>query len=143
MKLSAAGVCLRERDGQIEILLVRSSKGNWIFPKGKIEPGEYGLAAAMRETEEEAGVKTGQEGELPPGGRLPLGVIGKGDERIEAYSLGWARTAAPGKADHASCWMPLVEARKRIRIEQPAEVGAAMSRIIDEALFRLGLAAKP
>jgi 8-oxo-dGTP pyrophosphatase MutT (NUDIX family) len=50
-----AGLCLREQDGELEVLLVRSSAGRWIFPKGHREPGEPPWYAAGRETWEEAG----------------------------------------------------------------------------------------
>jgi len=45
-------------DGDITVLLVSSKKepGNWIFPKGHVERGESAAEAALRETEEEAGV---------------------------------------------------------------------------------------
>jgi 8-oxo-dGTP pyrophosphatase MutT (NUDIX family) len=45
--------------GQPEYLLVEASrnKGIWVLPKGHIEPGETAEAAAVREVEEEAGVR--------------------------------------------------------------------------------------
>lgn len=53
----AAAVCYRVRDGRIEFLLVRTKNGTyWTFPKGHVEPGESGAAAARREAGEEAGV---------------------------------------------------------------------------------------
>jgi 8-oxo-dGTP pyrophosphatase MutT (NUDIX family) len=44
--------------GEREYLLVeaRRSRGEWVLPKGHIEPGETPEAAAVREVEEEAGV---------------------------------------------------------------------------------------
>ena len=46
-------------DGQREYLLVEASRarGLWVLPKGHIEPGETAEAAAVREVEEEAGVR--------------------------------------------------------------------------------------
>lgn len=46
-------------DGQREYLLVEAStvRGLWVLPKGHIEPGETPEAAAVREVEEEAGVR--------------------------------------------------------------------------------------
>ena len=57
-RLSHAGtVVVRERDGEIDYLVVSSSDGlNWVLPKGHIEPGETPQAAALRELAEEAGV---------------------------------------------------------------------------------------
>lgn len=55
----AGGVVTRIVDGQREYLLVEASKvrGLWVLPKGHIEPGETIEAAAVREVEEEAGVR--------------------------------------------------------------------------------------
>lgn len=55
----AGGVVSRIVDGQREYLLVEASRvrGLWVLPKGHIEPGETPEAAAVREVEEEAGVR--------------------------------------------------------------------------------------
>ena len=49
----------RTVSGEREYLLVeaRGSRGEWVLPKGHIEPGETAEAAAVREVEEEAGVR--------------------------------------------------------------------------------------
>ena len=46
-------------DGERRYLLVESSKspGEWVLPKGHIEPEETPEAAAVREVQEEAGVR--------------------------------------------------------------------------------------
>jgi len=50
----AGGVVFRA-DGAV--LLLRHLEGTWVFPKGHIDPGEDALTAALREVEEEAGVR--------------------------------------------------------------------------------------
>lgn len=40
-----------------EVLLIRHRKGEWVFPKGHIEPGEDPVETAIREVAEEAGVQ--------------------------------------------------------------------------------------
>ena len=50
----AGGVVFRA-DGTV--LLLRHLEGTWVFPKGHIDPGEDALGAAVREVEEEAGVR--------------------------------------------------------------------------------------
>lgn len=40
-----------------EVLLIRQRDGNWVFPKGHIDPGEDPVSAAVREVEEEAGIE--------------------------------------------------------------------------------------
>ena len=56
----AAGglVCRSREDGTAEILLVhRPAYDDWSFPKGKLEPGETEEEAAVREVEEETGLR--------------------------------------------------------------------------------------
>ncbi|KGF14667.1 NUDIX hydrolase [Peptostreptococcus sp. MV1] len=50
---SAGGVVLLGN----AILLLRKYNGDWVLPKGKIEPGETHEEAALREVREETGVK--------------------------------------------------------------------------------------
>jgi 8-oxo-dGTP pyrophosphatase MutT (NUDIX family) len=50
----------------VEVLLVhRPRQDDWSFPKGKLDPGEDHLTAALREVEEEAGVRCQALEELP------------------------------------------------------------------------------
>lgn len=58
VKRQAGCVPLRRRtDGELELLLVTSRyTGQWIAPKGNIDPGERPEQAAAREAAEEAGV---------------------------------------------------------------------------------------
>jgi len=53
--LSAGVVVVRETDDGARLLLLRAYR-NWDFPKGQVEDGEDPLAAAVRETREEAGI---------------------------------------------------------------------------------------
>jgi predicted NUDIX family NTP pyrophosphohydrolase len=62
----SAGILLfRQRSGKTEVLLVKpggpfwrnKDVGAWMIPKGMVEPGEAPAEAALREFEEEVGVK--------------------------------------------------------------------------------------
>ena len=58
--IRAAGglVCRRTADGVVEILVVhRPAYDDWSFPKGKLEAGEREEDAAVREVEEETGLR--------------------------------------------------------------------------------------
>jgi len=68
-KLQAGAVPFRVLDARTEFLLVTSRKGNWIFPKGVVEPGETPEDTALKEVEEEAGLR----GRVLP---TPLGSYG-------------------------------------------------------------------
>jgi 8-oxo-dGTP diphosphatase len=63
---AAGGLVLRDgEDGTSEILVVhRPAYDDWSFPKGKLEAGESGEAAAVREVEEETGLRCRLEREV-------------------------------------------------------------------------------
>jgi 8-oxo-dGTP diphosphatase len=54
-----------ERDGRV-LLVHRPRYDDWTFPKGKLDPGESFEDAALREVEEETGVRCTLGRELPP-----------------------------------------------------------------------------
>lgn len=58
MKLlpQAGAIPYRMREAAPEYLLITSHKGNWIFPKGIIDPGETAEQTALKESREEAGI---------------------------------------------------------------------------------------
>jgi 8-oxo-dGTP diphosphatase len=60
---------VRVEEGIVEVLLVHRPKyGDWTFPKGKCEPSETDEACAVREVEEETGLRCALEDELPETG---------------------------------------------------------------------------
>lgn len=66
-QVRAAGGLVRRRreDGTEEILIVhRPAYDDWSFPKGKLEPGEREDEAAIREVEEETGLRCRLDREL-------------------------------------------------------------------------------
>src|SRR5262252_7494967 len=53
----AAVIPIRIRDERVEIALVTTLSGKrWVVPKGSLDEGEQSRDAAIRETEEEAGL---------------------------------------------------------------------------------------
>ena len=54
---SAGGVVYRLADGEPLVLLIRDSYQNWGFPKGHVERGERAEDAALREVQEETGLR--------------------------------------------------------------------------------------
>lgn len=64
---AAGGIPLRDGATGPEVLVVhRPQYGDWTFPKGKCEPGETDEACAIREVEEETGLRCALGRELPP-----------------------------------------------------------------------------
>jgi predicted NUDIX family NTP pyrophosphohydrolase len=86
----SAGILLyRRREAGVEVLLVHPGgpfwrgrdSGAWMIPKGGVEADEAPLACALREFEEELGVKP--EGEPRPLRRIRQ----KGGKWVEAFAL--------------------------------------------------------
>ena len=78
----------RKKDGVLEVLLAHPGGPHWkdkdlkawSIPKGEIEPGEDPFQAAMREFEEELGIK-------PVGVFAPLHSVRTSEKTIEAWAL--------------------------------------------------------
>lgn len=76
-KLISAGVVLYRRVPRLEVLIGHPGgpfwsgrdAGAWSFPKGLVRPDEELMAGAVREFEEETGLR------LPPGKLEPLGFV--------------------------------------------------------------------
>jgi phosphohistidine phosphatase len=54
--LQAGAIPFRQANNGIEFLLITSMGGNWIFPKGIVDPGETPAQTAAKECREEAGI---------------------------------------------------------------------------------------
>lgn len=90
MAARSAGILMYRRDGGLQVLLVhpggpfwaKRDAGAWSIPKGEHDLHESPWAAALREFEEETGVRP------PPGVPLPLGeVVQPSRKRITAFAL--------------------------------------------------------
>jgi 8-oxo-dGTP pyrophosphatase MutT (NUDIX family) len=54
---AAGGLVIRRDADSARVLLVHRPRGDWSFPKGKADPGETDLETALREVEEETGLR--------------------------------------------------------------------------------------
>jgi 8-oxo-dGTP diphosphatase len=67
VKASGGVVWRRAGDGPLELVVVhRPRYDDWSLPKGKLDPGETWEEAALREVEEEVGLRCRLGDELPP-----------------------------------------------------------------------------
>jgi 8-oxo-dGTP pyrophosphatase MutT (NUDIX family) len=85
VRQQAAVIPYRIRKARVEVALVTRSGGKgWIVPKGSIDDGEGSRAAAIREAEEEAGLR----GVVP---RKPLGryrhLKNRDPYRVDVYLM--------------------------------------------------------
>src|SRR5215218_11001000 len=63
---ASGGVVWRRGERGLEVVVVhRPRYDDWSLPKGKLDPGEDWEAAALREVEEEVGLRCVLEEELP------------------------------------------------------------------------------
>ncbi len=151
-KLSAGILLYRMSRGMLEVLLVHpggpfwhnKDAGAWMIPKGEVAAGEAPLACALREFEEELGVR-------PEGSPRPLKPVRQaGGKWVEAFALDgdldparivsnrfemeWppksGRVQSFPEVDRAA-WLSLTEARKKILPSQRP--------ILDELAQMLGV----
>lgn len=54
----SCGVVLVRNDGEQKLTLMLRAFQHWDFPKGMLEDGEHAMATALRELEEETGIRT-------------------------------------------------------------------------------------
>lgn len=129
--VQAAGgaVWRRSPAGATEVLLVhRPRYDDWTVPKGKLEPGEDHAAAALREVEEETGLRCTLGPELASSDYVDR----KGRPKHVRY---WAMTPAGGtftptdEVDEIT-WLPLEEAEERLSYPRDAGVLEALRRVV-------------
>jgi 8-oxo-dGTP diphosphatase len=119
---AAGGVVTRRReDGGLEVLLVhRPHYDDWTFTKGKCGPDEADDACALREVEEETGLRCGLEDELP----ATTYRDGRGRRKIVRY---WRMRPAGGSFEpqqevDAIRWVTPDEAERTLTYERDLPV---------------------
>ncbi|MFL5767923.1 MAG: NUDIX hydrolase [Actinomycetota bacterium] len=118
---AAGGVVWRTKQGAAQVALVhRPAYDDWSFPKGKLQDGETEAEAALREVEEETGLRCNLGPEL---GLLSY-TDNKGRPKTVRY---WEMTVAGGhlapanEVDDAR-WVSLEEARTMLSYEHDRDL---------------------
>jgi 8-oxo-(d)GTP phosphatase len=121
-EIRAAGAVLwRARAGGIETALVhRPRYDDWSFPKGKSLPGEHVLLTAVREVEEETGVRAAL-GRRLASQTYPVEGQPKRVEYWAARSVA-AERFTPGDEVDDLAWLPLPAARERLSYRRDVAV---------------------
>lgn len=122
---AAGGVVLRAGpSGEREVLLVHRPKYNdWTIPKGKLDAGETDLEAAVREVEEETGLRCTVGRELPS--------VSYDDRNGRPKTVRyWEMTASSGQFEPTSevdevKWVPLTKAAELLTYARDRDVLAA------------------
>jgi 8-oxo-dGTP pyrophosphatase MutT (NUDIX family)/phosphohistidine phosphatase SixA len=110
---AAGGLLWRTGENGTEVALVHRPKyDDWTLPKGKLEPGEHPLVAALREVEEESGARA------VPG--RPLGIaryaVDGRPKRVQYWGLRWAGgDFRPSTEVDEVDWVPIEKAADRLR----------------------------
>jgi 8-oxo-dGTP diphosphatase len=118
---AAGGVVVR--DGRVAVVH-RPKYDDWTFPKGKLDPGESFEQAALREVEEETGMRCRLGRELPSS----MYTDPKGRPKVVRY---WQMEAAAGEfaandeVDELR-WAEQAEARELLSYDRDRDVLAAL-----------------
>jgi 8-oxo-dGTP diphosphatase len=132
-QVRAAGAAVWRRGGAgIEWAVIhRPRYDDWSLTKGKLDPGEDFETAAVREVEEEIGVRGALGTELPS----TTYTDNKGRSKLVRY---WTMEAADGDAftpnDEVDDvrWLPATQALEVLSYERDGEVLAAAIRAVED-----------
>jgi 8-oxo-dGTP pyrophosphatase MutT (NUDIX family) len=121
-RVDAAGGVV-ERDGRV-LLVHRPRYDDWTFPKGKLDPGESFEDAAVREVQEETGIRAGLGRELPSS-RYEV----NGRPKLVRYWLMTAKAESdfePNEETDELRWVTPDEARELLTYDRDRNVLAAL-----------------
>lgn len=132
---AAGALCWRRVGDEIMVLLIHRTKQKDVsFPKGKLDPGETMPQAAVREVEEETGLRVSLGANL---GRIHY-ALGDGTEKTVQY---WAAevteqavrnsTFVPNGEVEALEWTPLKKVHKRLSYQQDRDILEVFKRLIE------------
>jgi 8-oxo-dGTP diphosphatase len=112
------------RDGQVAVIH-RPKYDDWTFPKGKLDPGESFERAALREVEEETGMRASLGPELPSTRYRDS----KGRPKLVRY---WRMTPVEGEFEPTRevdelRWLVPEEAAKLLSYDRDRRVLAALT----------------
>jgi 8-oxo-dGTP pyrophosphatase MutT (NUDIX family) len=140
-EFSAGGVLVRRSSGQWMVAAIRPAgkpEGVWALPKGQIAAGESGEVAALREVEEETGVRGRAVGKI---GDVRYWFNWQGERIFKVVSFFLVRyeSGRLGEIDEAFRhevaevrWLPLAEAPRLLAYKGEREMAEKAMTTLDE-----------
>ena len=128
-----AALCHRESGRGREVLLITSSEGRWICPKGWPIDGLSPVDAALQEAWEEAGVRDGVAEAQPVGTYLADKSTGEGEDilcrtTVYAVEVTRMRDAFPEADRRERRWVPLADAARETDEDGLRDIFRAFAR---------------
>ena len=128
----AGAICFKRQQGIIKYLLIKTDKGRYIIPKGRIKEHETLAEAAARYAFEEAGIV----GEIATNSTLLFRHV-KGKDRLEqligANIIECTQQISRPFRFRSPRWVSLAHAKRLLAEGKPPEYGRYASRLLDEA----------
>jgi 8-oxo-dGTP pyrophosphatase MutT (NUDIX family) len=145
-----AAVCYRIGKRGIEFLLVQTTGGRWIFPKGGVEPGLTHAQSAALEAFEEAGVH-GRMEKLAFARYFrhkPDPTTAKDSKRsparsshpelaVSAHLCEVSRLEPPQESNRNPTWFSPEKTKQRLCEGRATEFGTELARVVDHAVTRI------
>jgi 8-oxo-dGTP pyrophosphatase MutT (NUDIX family) len=133
----SAGGAVYKKDGDKVLWLVCQHSGyhKWVLPKGLIDPGEKGEETAVREVEEETGIKTKIVAKIPDPEKYVYTMNGVKIFKLVTYFL--MEYASGDIANHdfemeAVEWLPYEEAYEKLNFHGAKSVLAKAQQLLEE-----------
>ena len=131
--VAAGAVVTRAGKNEIEFLLIfRKYRGDWTFPKGKVDPGEHLLTAAVREVREETGFAVSLGVPLPTQ-TYEVDGLRKDSHYWVAQKL--AGEFVPNDEVDEIAWLSFEQAKAKLTYKHDQEVLAAAANSIPTIPF--------
>ena len=131
--VAAGAVVTRAGKNEIEFLLIfRKYRGDWTFPKGKVDPGEHLLTAAVREVREETGFAVSLGVPLPTQ-TYEVDGLRKDSHYWVAQKL--AGEFVPNDEVDEIAWLSFGQAKAKLTYKHDQEVLAAAANSIPTIPF--------
>jgi 8-oxo-dGTP pyrophosphatase MutT (NUDIX family) len=139
---SAGGVVFKKEGKKVSWLICQPKitksepwrKGRWQFPKGWIDPGETSQQAALRETEEEGGVKAEIIEKI---GTITIFFYNEEKQKIVKkvvfYLMRWIKNIkeGPGWETEKALWMPYEKAKEKLTFKSEKETLEKAQKILE------------